>query len=239
MVAIEKIRKAGLLASSAFLLAGCGNSESTQILHAQWFFQQTHIWISLIFVICTGLFWVSRHRKYKVAVRRQRPFRCLSLAGKMFIAGAGIFLMAAIILQYVETSGQQDGALVFGAYQSDMALLKALFFFFVQIILSIIFIFLPVMLRFNYNKFLAFIFWIVSFVTIVLFYFSVPVFELAKVAGLIETSILSPTRPIWMTYLLFGLYGALITFTALVIEALIVRRPAHDKFANSIVTAFE
>lgn len=239
MVAIGKIVKAGLLAGSAFLMAGCENSESTQILHAQWFFQQRHLWASLVFIICTGFFGLWRYRKYKIAVRQQRPFRCLPLAGKMFIAGASVFLAAAIILQYVETIGQQDAVRVFGVYSSDLLLMRALLLFIVQILLGVILLFLPTMLRFNYNKFIALAFWVTTFVTIAVFYFSLPLFDLAKASGIIQPGLLSPTRPSWMEFIPFGIYGSLITFVALIVEALTVRRPLKHKFANSVVEAFE
>ena len=190
-------------------------------------------------MIGTGAFWFWRYRKFKVAARHQRPFRYLPVAGKTFIAGAGVFLAAAIMLQFVETGGQQDSALVFGTYSSDMALIRALLLFFLQILLGVIFLFLPVMLRFNYSKIIAFIFWAVTFVTLTLLYFGLPIFELAKVSGVIETGLLSPTTPSWMRFVPVGIYVSLATFTALIVEALVARRPIKYKFATAIAEAFE
>ena len=117
--------------------------------------------------------------------------------------------------------------------------MRALSLFIVQILLGVILLYLPTMLRFNYNKFIALIFWSTTFITIALYYFSLPLFELAKAFDVIQPGLLSPTRPEWMKFIPVGLYGSLIIFAALIIEALIVRRPVKYKFANSIVEAFE
>jgi len=239
MAAWMNIRKAGLLASPAFLLAGCGNSASTQEQHAVWFFTQPHILISFLFILGLATVWIWRRNVYSRHTSQSQLFRLLPIVSTFFFTSAAVFLICAVILQFIESSGQHDSITVFGTYVSDPFLRKALCVYILMLAMGAIFAALPHLIRYSYNTSTSILFWMLTIMALAMYYFGVPIYELIQPSGVIASSLLTPTSPPWSSYWIYPAMGGAVIFAALIVEANVKKRPVSDRLVHQIVGAFE
>ncbi len=255
MVAIEKIRKAGLLVGSAFLLAGCDKflepepaddffspdkgGDPALFQHIFWFFGHPEIYLPFV-IIALGLSILAFAKffpvKWKAIVR---AMKWPPSVPALWIYGGAVMAILGILAGQMMARKGVDVAL----HDSYYLVVHAQFVGSVVIVsgmAAIIFFALPHILRANYNIWLGRLCWALWFAGISLIMF--PQFYLSN-QGM-------PRRYVdyeesYTALNDIGFFGAILcalalaTFVVLVIEALVKRRPLRDKPANPTLDALE